>query len=280
MSARRPAVAGSFYPAGRAELERALRDSYMHPLGPRRLPPLEEEARGVVACVSPHAGYVYSGPVAAHSYLRVSAMKKPELVVVVGPNHYGVGSGVSTYQGGEWETPLGRVPVDSRAAEEIVEATGMVDYDPEAHRMEHSIEVQLPFLQQLYGRFSFLPICLAMQDEATARDLGLGLAKLLAGREAVLVASSDLTHYEPATRAREKDTELLGHIERMDTRGFYETLERRRITACGYGAIATVMEACKLMKFGRGEVLRYATSGDVTGDGSSVVGYPSVWFSR
>jgi MEMO1 family protein len=280
MSVRRPAVAGGFYPAGRAELERALHDSYMHPLGPQRLPPLEGEAHGVVACVCPHAGYVYSGPVAAHSYLQTSAMRKPDLVVVVGPNHYGVGSGVSTYEGGEWETPLGRVRVDRRAAKEIVELAGIVDYDPEAHRMEHSIEVQLPFLQQLYGEFGFLPICLAMQDEATARDLGKGLARLLEGREAVLVASSDLTHYEPASQAREKDMAALEKVERMDVRGFYETLERRRVTACGYGAIATVMEACGHLGFKRGTLLSYATSGDVTGDDSAVVGYPSLRFSE
>ena len=280
MVVRRPAVAGGFYPADRPELERAIQESYMHPLGPGRLPPLEEEAHGVVACVCPHAGYVYSGPVAAHSYLQISAIRKPDLVVVVGPNHYGVGSGVSTYEAGEWETPLGRVQVDQSAAKQLVELTGIVDYDPEAHRMEHSIEVQLPFLQQLYGEFSFVPVCLAMQDEATARDLGKGIAKLLEGREAVLVASSDLTHYEPAAQAREKDLAALKKVEKMDTPGFYETLQSRRVTACGYGAIATVIEACKLLKFGRGELLRYATSGDVTGDDSAVVGYPSVRFSE
>jgi len=278
MVVRRPAVAGGFYPAERGELQRALRGSYMHDLGPKRMPPLEEEAHGVVACVCPHAGYKYSGPIAAHSYLEMSALRRPELVVVVGPNHYGIGGGVSTYKEGEWETPLGRVTIDSRASKELVELTGLVYFDPEAQRMEHSIEVQLPFLQQLYGQFDFLPICLAVQDMATARGLGKGIAKLLAGREAVLVASSDLTHYEPSAQARDKDMALLEHVKRMDVDGFYATMERMKVTACGYGAIAAVMEACTQLKFTRGELLKYATSGDVTGDDSEVVGYPSVRF--
>ena len=242
--------------------------------------------KGLKACVCPHAGYAYSGPVAAHSYLDISQLAKPDLVVVVGPNHYGLGSGVAAYGQGEWETPLGRVAIDQEASKMIVELTGIVDYDTEAHRREHSIEVQLPFLQALYGEsFGFLPISLAFQDKRTARELGKGLAELLGGaaeggKAAVLVASSDLTHYEPAAQAKEKDTVLLRHVERLDLDAFYTALERRNITACGFGAIASVMEACRLLGYAKGRVNKYATSGDVTGDDDAVVGYPSVSFLK
>jgi AmmeMemoRadiSam system protein B len=159
---------------------------------------------------------------------------------------------VAAYGEGEWETPLGKVRVDDVASKKIVKLTGIVEIDPEAHRREHSIEVQLPFLQHLYGgSFGLLPISLAFQDKATARDLGKGLAELLKDaidgeRSAVLIASSDLTHYEPASQAREKDMVLLKHVRALDTHAFYTTLERR----------------------------------DVTGDNDAVVGYPSVTFLR
>jgi AmmeMemoRadiSam system protein B len=285
-SLRRPAVAGSFYPAGEAELRSAIDASYLHPLGPGRLPRGGVVAKGLKVCVCPHAGYVYSGPVAAHSYLDISELAKPDLVVVVGPNHYGLGSGVATYGRGQWETPLGAVSIDEEASKKIVELTGIVDYDTEAHRREHSIEVQLPFLQSLYGgSFGFLPISLALQDKRTARELGKGLAALLedaaeGGMAAVLIASSDLTHYEPAAQAKEKDTVLLKHVERLDLDAFYTTLERRNITACGYGAIASIMEACRLLGHTKGRINKYATSGDVTGDNDAVVGYPSVSFLK
>jgi MEMO1 family protein len=280
MVLRRAAVAGSFYPADPAELLRSIDGCYLHRLGPGLLPPLKEESKGVLACLCPHAGYQYSGPVAAHSYLRLSSLRVPDLVVIVAPNHYGVGSGVSTFREGEWETPLGKVKVDPVASEKIVKLTGIVDYDPEAHRMEHSLEVQLPFLQAIYGRFNLLPISISFQDLATARELGGGIASLLQGRDALLIASSDLTHYEPAATAREKDMELLAHVKELDLPAFYGTLERKNVTACGYGAIATVMEACRRLGFSRGELHKYATSGDVTGENDAVVGYASVSFLR
>lgn len=280
MVVRRAAAAGTFYPSDPKELRDSIRSSFTHPIGPGLLPPAREERHGVVSCVCPHAGYVYSGPVAAHSYLFISSLRRPELVVIVAPNHYGVGSGISTYLEGEWETPLGRVPVDGEAARRIVELTGIVDYDPESHRMEHSLEVQLPFLQQIYASFKLLPLSLAFQDIGTARELGRGIASLLAGREGVLIASSDLTHYEPASQAREKDMALLDCVTALDAAAFYRVLEERKVTACGYGAIATVMEASRLLGFTHGELQKYATSGDMTGENESVVGYPSVRFVR
>jgi len=199
--------------------------------------------------------------------------------VVLAPNHYGLGSGISTFKEGEWETPLGRMRVDEAAASELVSESGIVTYDPEAHRMEHSLEVQLPFLQQIYGdSVPFLPVSLLFQDMETAKTLGSSLSTMLKGKKAVLVASSDLTHYEPRQQAMEKDSALLDAVKRLSVDEFYSTLDRLQVTACGYGAIATVMEASRSLGFKRGELLKYATSGDTTGDNNRVVGYGALRF--
>jgi AmmeMemoRadiSam system protein B len=232
-----------------------------------------------VAVVSPHAGYVYSGPVAAHSYLHVSSMAGPELVVVVAPNHYGVGSGVSTFKEGDWETPLGRMRVDPAAAARLADGAEVVAFDPEAHRLEHSLEVQLPFLQRIYGdSVPFLPVSLLFQDVDTAREVASALVEVVRGKRAVIVASSDLTHYEPAEVARKKDAALVQQILKMDLEGFYSTLDRLQVTACGYGAIATVMETARSLGLKKAELLRYASSGDTTGDNIQVVGYGALRF--
>jgi AmmeMemoRadiSam system protein B len=280
LSLRRPAVAGAFYPAGREELKQLIKSCYTEKLGPGSLPPSKYETHGVVACVSPHAGYVYSGAVAAHSYLHLSSLRNPELVVVVAPNHYGIGSGISAFREGAWETPLGVVSVDSKAAKSLAEITGIVDFDTVSHQMEHSLEVQLPFLQMIYGSFQLLPISLAFQDVDTTRPLGDGIAEMLRGRDALLVASSDFTHYEPAEVARKKDQALIRTVESLNVLDFYATFTRLNVTACGYVAIATLMQACSKLGFNSAELLKYANSGDTTGDSSSVVGYASIKFSR
>ncbi len=229
--------------------------------------------------MAPHAGYEYSGPVAAHSYLHVSSLRSPDLIVVVAPNHYGIGSGVATFRDGEWETPMGRMRVDEEAASMLVNDSGIVAFDPEAHRMEHSLEVQLPFLQQIYGdSVPFLPVSLLFQDVDTARTVAESLVKVVEGRSAVLVASSDLTHYEPAAVAKEKDSVLIDAARRMDLSSFYSTLDRLQVTACGFGAIATVMEVSRALGLSKGELLKYATSGDTTGDNNQVVGYAALRF--
>jgi AmmeMemoRadiSam system protein B len=234
----------------------------------------------VAAVISPHAGYTYSGPVAAHSYYHVSSLPDPELAIVVAPNHYGIGSGVSTFRNGEWKTPLGRMRVDSEAAKQLVDLTGIVAFDPSSHRLEHSLEVQLPFLQRLFGADTvpFLPVSLLFQDVETSRTLASALAKIAQGKRAVLIASSDLTHYEPAEVAREKDTALIEEVLRNDVDGFYSALERLRVTACGYGAIATVMEAARSLGLRKAELLKYASSGDTGGDKLQVVGYSALRF--
>jgi hypothetical protein len=279
MKLRRAAVAGSFYPSTKSELTSTVNNCYLHPLGPGHSPPAPQGGASILAVVSPHAGYEYSGPVAAHSYLHVSSLRAPDLIVIVAPNHYGIGSGVATFKDGEWETPLGRMRVDEEAASKLVRDSGIVSFDPEAHRMEHSLEVQLPFLQQIYGdSIPFLPVSLLFQDIETARTVAESLVRVVEGRRAVLIASSDFTHYEPAAEAREKDAALIDQVKRMDVSSFYSTLDRLQITACGFGAIATVMVASRALGLVKGELLKYATSGDTTGDNSQVVGYASLRF--
>jgi hypothetical protein len=279
LSIRKPAVAGSFYPSDSSELTKLIDDCYLHHLGPGRLPPKERGSADIVALVVPHAGYEYSGPVAAHSYLCASSLPDPDLIVIVAPNHYGMGSGVSTCSGGEWETPLGRMKVDGKAAAALAKASGVVDFDPASHRIEHSLEVQLPFLQRIYGSaIPFVPISLSFQDIQTSSDVARGVASVLKGKKALLIASSDFTHYEPVDQARRKDLALIHDIELMDVDSFYSTLERLRVTACGFGAIATVIQVSKALGFKKGELLRYANSGDTTGDYDQVVGYGSLRF--
>ncbi|MBI3841182.1 MAG: AmmeMemoRadiSam system protein B [Thaumarchaeota archaeon] len=279
MSPRKPAVAGSFYPSDREQLTSLIKECYLGRLGPGRLPPTDPGTSECVAILSPHAGYEYSGSVAAHCYLHASSLPDPDLIVVVAPNHYGIGSGVSTFESGEWETPLGRMRVDEAAAAKLVRESGIVSFDPEAHRMEHSLEVQLPFLQHIYGdSVPFLPVSLLFQDEGTAATIARALAKVLEGRRAVVVASSDLTHYEPSSVAAEKDSALLEDAAKMDVPSFYSTLERLQVTACGFGAVATVISVARALGMRKGELLKYASSGETTGDNLQVVGYAAMRF--
>jgi len=279
MLVRKPAVAGQFYPSDPKELSTLIDECYAHRLGPGKEPPASPGKAETVAVVCPHAGYIYSGPVAAHSFLHVSSLPNPELIVMVGPNHYGIGSGVSICAEGEWESPLGRVRVDSKAARDLADNAEIVTIDPDAHRLEHSLEVQLPFLQEIYGdRVPILPVSLIFQDVDTTMALSVALAKVVRGRRVVLVASSDFTHYEPAAAARKKDTALIDRILEMDLEGFYSTLERLNVTACGFGAMATIMETAWSLGLKKAELLKYASSGDTSGDNLQVVGYGALRF--
>jgi AmmeMemoRadiSam system protein B len=268
-----------FYPASSSELQLAIDQSFRDTkFGPGMPPPALAKKR-IYGIVSPHAGYVYSGAVAANGFYQISSSDF-DTVVMVGPNHYGIGSGVATMRSGTWETPLGQVPVNEEWAAEIARKSGILDFDDFAHSRDHCLEVQLPFLQYTRKKFSIVPIVLIMQDIDTAFDLGKAMADTVAERdeEAMLIASSDLTHYEPNETAHRKDMDLINAMLTLDVAKFYSVLERMDVSACGYGAIASVMVAAKSLGATRGELLKYATSGDVTGDTDAVVGYSSVAF--
>lgn len=277
MRVRKPAVAGSFYPANKDALLQAIENCFMHSYGPQKKPPVES-GRKIIGIVCPHAGYMYSGPVAAHSYYAVSSLNV-DLVIIIGPNHYGIGSGVATTKEGSWETPLGLVDVDTNAAENVAKISGIVDFDDYAHSEDHCLEVQLPMLQYIYEQCKILPIIMWMQDKDTAADVGKAVAEIVKDRKALLIASSDFTHYEPNEEAHRKDKELINAILELDVNKYYTVLRKLEVSACGYGAIASVMIATKILGAKKGELLKYATSGDVAGKKDSVVGYGSILFT-
>lgn len=279
MRLRRPAVAGIFYPSDSDELKASIEESFLHRIGPKKKSPSVEAISERVVLVSPHAGYMYSGPVAAHGYYACSYLKSVELVVIAGPNHYGIGSGVATVREGVWETPLGKVEVDGNSAKRLVESSGIIDFDDSAHMREHSIEVQIPFLQYIFGsKFKILPISMMLQDMSTAIDVGKAIANCVKDKKFLLIASSDFTHYEAHEIASRKDSETIKAILQMDVPKLYNVIENLNVTMCGYGPVAAMITAAKELNITNGKLLKYATSGDITGDYSSVVGYASILF--
>jgi AmmeMemoRadiSam system protein B len=282
LKVRRPSQAGSFY-AGTAEaLKAQVEECFRHKLGPGKIPDVAEKVpRSLVGFVSPHAGYMYSGPVAAHGYYNLALDGKPDTVIIFGPNHTGQGSAISIMTEGAWRTPLGDVQIDTPLAEQIMREAKIIDSDDSAHMFEHSIEVQLPFLQYLYvSAFKFVPVAFLMQDLESSREVGQATAKALAGKNAVMIASSDMTHYEPQKSAERKDRLVLEAVEKMDEIQLYSVIESHGITACGYGPITALVTAAKTLGAKKAKLLKYATSGDITGDFSAVVGYASVAFYK
>ena len=280
LKSRPPAVSGIFYPSNPFELQKSLDQSFLDKnFGPGRMPPSLDRKK-IYGIISPHAGYAYSGSVAANGYYQVSNMNY-ETVIITGPNHYGIGSGVATMRQSLWKTPLGDVEVNTDFADTISKNT-VIDTDDFSHIRDHCLEVQLPFLQCIRkdDTFRIVPIIMNLQDIETAKNVGRTIAQAItsASTKALLIASSDFTHYEPNEEAHRKDLELIDTILSLDVSSFYAVLERLDISACGYGAIASIMIAVKELGASKAELLRYATSGDTTGDKSSVVGYASIVF--
>jgi len=279
---RRPCQAGAFYEGNAEALKRQVENCFFHELGPGKIPKVVKAGpRKVIGLVCPHAGYMFSGPVVAHAYYRLALDGKPDIAVVFGPNHTGYGSALAVMNEGFWRTPLGDVEVDSETANQIVRESRLIDVDESAHRFEHSIEVQLPFLQYLYGsEFKIVPICFLMQDLSSAKEVGQAVAKVLAGKNAVVIASSDMTHYEPQERATKKDGLALEAVEAMDEAKFNSIIETQHVSVCGYGPITALVTAAKVLGAREAKVLCYKTSGDIIGDYSSVVGYAAVCFTK
>ncbi len=277
MQIRTPAVAGMFYPGEKNKLTKLIEDCFLHSFGPGEKPP-KKNGRKIFGVICPHAGYVYSGPIACNSVYSISS-ETPELFIIIGPNHWGIGRNVATMKDCKWETPLGTVEVDSESAEEISQLSTNMELDFFSHTREHSLEVQIPILQKTFSNFKILPISLIDQSKEVAKDVGLAISKIAKKKNVMIIGSSDFTHYEPNEFAHEQDLALIEPILEMDVDRFYDVLQKRKVTACGYGAIASTIIACKELGATKGELLKYATSGDVTGDTSSVVGYGSIVFT-
>jgi MEMO1 family protein len=279
---RRPTVASQFYEGDAEALRAQIKGCFLHKIGPQKLPTVNSHIhpRNIVGLICPHAGYMYSGPVAASAYFELAQDGKPDTVVLLGPNHTGYGSALSLMSEGVWQTPLGDIEIDSKMANDILHETSIIDKDELAHRYEHSIEVQLPFLQYLYGNsFKIVPICFLMQDYDSAVEVGRALEEVVNATNTVIIASSDMTHYEPAKKATEKDQAALKAVTDLDAKRFYETVEAQNITACGYAPITALITFANGV-CAKAQLLNYHNSGDITGDPSSVVGYAAVSFRK
>ncbi len=265
MAVRPPAVAGMFYEARRERLERDVR-SYLE---------FEGERRSAFGAIVPHAGYIYSGPVAGAVYARLSL---PSAAVILCPNHTGRGAPAALEPSEAWETPLGEVPVNRRLAARLLELISALEEDAAAHRREHSLEVQLPFLQVLRPDISFVPICLGLPDLLLCREIGNALAAL--SREEpeppLLLASSDMNHYESRQVGRRKDGLALACIEALNPEGLFATVQSESISMCGYLPATALLFAAKAAGASSAQVIARRDSGDQTGDISSVVGYAGV----
>ena len=276
MQIRTPAAAGMFYPGQANQLRQVIQECVSHQYGPKESAFEQENILGVIC---PHAGYMYSGPIACHSFKSVIS-KNPELFIIVGPNHWGLGCNVAIMKDCQWETPLGLVDVDSDTSQELKELSNLFEVDFFSHTKEHSIEVQIPMLQEFFSyKFKILPIALINQDKDTSTKVGHAMAKIAKKKNAMIIGSSDFTHYEPNEFAHKQDKALIETILKMDIDEFYKVLKEKNVTACGYGAIASTMIACKDLGATKGTLLKYATSGDVSGEKTSVVGYGSIVFN-
>ncbi len=262
---RPPVVAGQFYSDDGDALSGEI-DGYLERVSPEALP------GEVLALIAPHAGYFFSGQVAAYAYRQIQDRPFPD-VVVVAPSHRAAFSGASVYHRGGYRTPLGIVPVNASLARDIMERSDRLNFYPQAHALEHSLEVQLPFLQRALKTFQLVPVIMGDQDLTTCRMLADALAAA-AGRSGVLlVASTDLSHYHSEDQARALDGAILEAVNGFDPEGLHQTLQAGRGEACGGGPMVAVMMAARKMGATGGRVLRYATSGEVSGDRRNVVGY-------
>jgi len=266
---REAAVAGQFYPGWPSELRETIK--YLTDGGGPK-----KEAIGVVC---PHAGYIYSGPVAGAVF---SALKFPSTFILIGPNHRGMGKPLSLMDKGKWKTPLGETPINTALADAILEESTWLEPDQLAHRYEHSLEVQLPFLQYFKPDVTIVPIVLSQADIHVYKDIGLALARAIkkTGSDAVILASSDMTHYEPHESAKGKDRQAIDAILDLDADELARRLAKYNITMCGYAPVISLITAAKELGATKAELIKYQTSGDTSGDYSSVVGYAGIMITK
>jgi AmmeMemoRadiSam system protein B len=266
---RKPAVAGRFYPAEPEKLSASLSE-FLEPGGHR--PPLQSLTKAI-GLVVPHAGYMYSGHVAGAVYARVDL---PQRNIVLCPNHTGLGVPLSIMKSGAWETPLGDMPIDEELCEALMRADPYLEDDTHAHRLEHALEVQLPFMQHIGGpSMQFVPITIGTSSFQRLEELGRAIATVVERieRTTLIIASSDMNHYESDAITRVKDRKAIDQVLAMNPRGLYDVVQREKISMCGYGPTVSMLTAAKLLGATKAELVKYATSGDVSLDFEHVVGY-------
>jgi MEMO1 family protein len=264
---RMPAVAGQFYPAGLSELNSEI-SGYLDPKAAKK---------DVQACVMPHAGYMFSGPVAGAVVSRINV---PDKVVLLGPNHTGLGTPFSLMSQGAWKTPLGEVKIDTPLAEKILAGSQYLKEDSLAHLNEHSLEVELPFLQYFRKDLSIVPICVASAELRALKSVGLAIAaaidKLNVRSSTLIIASSDMTHYETQKEAEKKDKLAIEAILELNEEKLLERIAEYDISMCGFAPVVAALFCAKALGAEKAELVKYQTSGEVTGDFSSVVGYAGI----
>jgi len=262
---RHPVVAGQFYPASASQLKAMI----------KTLVDEEAEKREVIGLVSPHAGYVYSGPVAG---AVISRIKFKDTFIIIGPNHTGRGKPLSIMTEGVWQTPLGDVAIDSELGKRILANSSHLQEDDTAHQYEHSLEVQLPFLQYFRPDIRIVPITLTYGSRAAYKEIGREIARAVRElpREVVIMASSDMTHYEPQESAQKKDQQAIDAILRLNEDELLQRVEELDISMCGCAPTVCLISAARELGATAAELVRYQTSGDITGDYSSVVGYAGI----
>jgi len=273
---RTPAVAGRFYPGRAEELLREVRE-----FTSTGKIPVETGRIAAIGCVAPHAGYIYSGGVAGAVYSRV---KIPERCVILCPNHTGKGRPLAIMANTTWQTPLGEVAADADMGARLLRRFPALQEDSAAHRAEHAIEVQLPFLQALRPELKIVPIAVGTSDFDVLRDLGEALADVIGDRyeeedqheKVLIIASSDMNHYESDAITRVKDHKAIERVLAMDARGLWEVVMNEDISMCGFGPTVVMLTAAKLLGATSATLVKYATSGDVSGDYESVVGYAGI----
>lgn len=258
MQIRKPAVAGQFYPGTSGGLRKSI----------EKMVTVVEKKIVAIGIVSPHAGYMYSGPVAGELYSNIEI---PGTVVILGPNHTGIGKPYAIMTEGVWETPLGEVEIENDLARQIL--GGLIEEDSTAHRYEHSLEVQVPFLQYFKPDIKIVPIVIGGDKY---QELGSAIASSIKGKDVLIIASSDMTHYEPHETAVEKDNLAIEAILKLDEKEMLQRIAKHNISMCGYGPTAIMLVAAKLLGAKQARLIKYMTSGDTSGDYDAVVGYASL----
>lgn len=271
---RRPAVAGRFYPVDPQSLRDEV-NSYLFVSDALSADASSEPRIQAIGCIAPHAGYLYSGHVAGALFARI---KVPELCVVLCPNHTGVGHALAIMSEGAWQTPLGAVPIEESLATALKSCLPSLQEDATAHRAEHAAEVELPFLQVCQPKLRFVPIALGTRRFDVLEQLGAALASTIESQKenVLIVASSDMNHYESDTVTRIKDHQAIERILTLDPQGLYDVVTQQAVSMCGFGPAVAMLTAARKLGAKSAELVKYATSGDISGDRDRVVGYAGV----
>jgi len=283
---RKPAVAGKFYDAGQTRLQQTIRECFLDERGVKKLPEITQGTKNIKGIIVPHAGYIYSGPIASHAYYNLSINGFADTFIILGPNHTGIGSGVALMNQGTWETPLGDVSINNEIANQLLK--DIIDKDEKAHTYEHSIEVQLPFLQfcAKEKKIDFVPISMTMQDYETSKEIGNIISDVIkkSDKKIVIIASSDFSHagfnYQSMPPkginideyAKTQDMKAIEKILNLDPEQLTNIVHEKNISMCGYGPISAMLTAAKNLGANKAELLKYGSSYEVH-PGSSCVGY-------